>query len=137
VEIQKFTWINTGIALIDQIRDALQRNYFPLFVSEGTSDEKLERIRHSDFLSKANRSMLRITGALFVYGHSLAENDDHILRLIPLGRTSQLYVSLFGDPDSDSNKFIIRRALDLAAQRRRRSQLEVKFFDASSASVWR
>lgn len=45
-EIQKYTWVNTGQRLIEQIRDALEKNYFPLFVAEGTSQEKLERIMH-------------------------------------------------------------------------------------------
>ena len=34
-EIQKYTWVNTGVRLIDQIRDALSKGFFPLFVSEG------------------------------------------------------------------------------------------------------
>lgn len=136
-ELQKYTWVNTGIALIDQIRDALKRNYFPLFVAEGTSDQKLQRIRHSDFLSKAYRSFIPITGALFLFGHSLAENDDHILRLIAHGKTSQLYVSLFGDPTTDSNRVIIKRAREIAASRHERRPLEVFFYSAESASVWR
>ncbi len=137
VELQKYTWINTGIALIDQIRDALERNYFPLFVAEGTSDEKLQRVRHSDFLSKAHRGLRQITGALFTYGHSLAENDDHILRLISRGRTSQLFVSLYGDQNSDSNRFIIRRAREIVATRPSQRPLELHFYSADSASVWR
>jgi hypothetical protein len=71
-EIQKYTWKNTGVRLIDQIRDALSRDYFPLFVSEGTSDEKYEKIRHNDYLAKGYRSFSQITGDLFIYGHSLA-----------------------------------------------------------------
>lgn len=61
-EVQKYTWVNTGVRLIDQIRDALSKGFFPLFVSEGTSAEKLERIRHSDYLSKAYRSFSEIQG---------------------------------------------------------------------------
>ena len=63
-EIQKYTWANTGVRLIDQIRDALGKGFFPLFVSEGTSAEKLERIRHSDYLAKAYRSFSEITGEI-------------------------------------------------------------------------
>jgi hypothetical protein len=113
-ELQKYTWVNTGMALIDQIRSALENNRFPVFVAEGTSDEKLTRIRHSDFLAKAYRSFLPIGGALFVYGHSLAENDDHILKCIARGKTTRLFVSLYGDPASQTNKGIVRKALSLA-----------------------
>lgn len=134
-EIQKYTWVNTGTRLIEQIRDALKRDYFPIFVAEGTSNEKLIRIRHNDYLAKAYRSFTEIGGALFVYGHSLAENDEHYLKRIERGKLSQLYVGIYGDPDSPANKAIIARAKRMNIPRRR-SVLNVQFFDASSAKVW-
>lgn len=134
-EIQKYTWANTGIRLIEQIRDALKRDYFPIFVAEGTSNEKLIRIRHNDYLAKAYRSFTEIGGALFVYGHSLAENDEHYLKRIERGKLSQLYVGIYGDPDSPSNKEIITRAKRMNVPRRRVA-LNVQFFDAESAKVW-
>jgi hypothetical protein len=135
-EIQKYTWVNTGVRLIDQIRNALIKGYFPLFVSEGTSAEKLERIRHSDYLAKAYRSFSEITGALFIYGHSLAENDEHYLKRIEKGKLSRLYIGLHGDPASDSNKLIIRRADQMANNRRRGAPLAISYFDTSTAKVW-
>jgi len=93
-EIQKYTWINTGVRLVDQIRDALSKDFFPLFVSEGTSNEKLERIRHNDYLAKAYRSFSEIAGALFIYGHSLAANDEHYLKRIEKARFPT-FISVF------------------------------------------
>lgn len=136
VEVQKYTWNKTGVRLIDQIREALSKNLFPLFVSEGTSKEKYERIRHSDYLSKAYRSFSSIGGALFVYGHSLAKNDDHYLNCIKKGKVSHLYVGLYGDPNSDANKFIVRRAAQLMDGRSAKYPLTVTYFDAASAKVW-
>lgn len=136
IEIQKYTWKNTGVRLIDQIRDALSKNYFPLFVSEGTSAEKYERIRHNDYLAKAYRSFGSIQGALFIFGHSLAENDDHYLRCIQRGKLSRLYVGIYGDPNSDLNLYIMRRANQLANGRRARNPLGISYFDAASAKVW-
>jgi hypothetical protein len=135
-EIQKYTWKNTGIRLIDQIRDALSKNYFPLFVSEGTSAEKYERIRHNDYLAKAYRSFSSIQGALFIFGHSVAENDNHYLRCIQRGKVSHLYIGLYGDPNSEANRFIMRRANELTNGRRARNPLGVTYFDAASANVW-
>ena len=135
-EIQKYTWINTGVRLVDQIRDALSKDFFPLFVSEGTSNEKLERIRHNDYLAKAYRSFSEITGALFIYGHSLAENDEHYLKRIEKGKTSCVYVGIYGDPNSDSNKQIISRANKLTSGRAPSRPLQVQFFDAATAHVW-
>src|SRR5271157_2020343 len=70
-EMKKFTWINTQVPLIEQIRAALKREFYPVFVSEGTSHEKFERIRHNDYLCKMYRSFTEIQGDLVVFGHSL------------------------------------------------------------------
>lgn len=135
VEIQKYTWVNTGVRLIDQIRKALNRNFFPIFVAEGTSNEKLIRIKHNDYLAKAYRSFTEITGALFIYGHSLAENDEHILKKIERGKLSQLYVGIYGNPEYESNQAIIKRANRITTIRRR-GPMSITFFDAASAKVW-
>jgi len=45
---EKYTWIKTEIPLIEQIRDALKGEKYPLFVSEGTWKEKLDAIQHSN-----------------------------------------------------------------------------------------
>jgi Domain of unknown function (DUF4917) len=134
-EVQKYTWRNTGVRLIDQIRDALSRNYFPLFVSEGTSEEKYERIRHSDYLAKAYRSFCEIQGSLFIFGHSLAPNDEHYLRAIENGKLAHLYIGLHGDPASESNVAITRRA-EAMTRAYRRKPLAVAYFDTASANVW-
>ena len=42
-----------------------------------------------------------------MYGHSLANNDDHYLERIEKGELTHLYVGIYGDPDSPSNKAFI------------------------------
>ncbi len=135
-EVRKYTWNRTGVRLIEQVRDALRKDYFPLFVAEGTSEEKLERIRHSDYLAKAYRSFAEITGCLFIYGHSLAENDEHFLKLIERGKLSRVFVGLYGKPDSNLNKRIVRRANAMTLARSSRP-LKVGFYDTATAKVWR
>jgi hypothetical protein len=135
-EIQKYTWKRTGIRLIEQIREALNRDFFPLFVAEGSSKEKLERIRHSDYLAKAYRSFQEIQHCLFIYGHSLAANDDHYLRLIEKGKLAHLFVGLYGDPASSMNRQIVARAEAMRLARSRKRELRVDFYNSKSAQVW-
>lgn len=135
-EIQKYTWNRTGIRLIEQIRDALSRDLFPLFVAEGLSTEKLERIRHSDYLAKAYRSFQEIQYCLFIYGHSLAANDEHYLRLIEKGKLAHIFVGLYGDPELVTNRQIVGRAKAMGLARRGKRELRVDFFDSESANVW-
>lgn len=135
-EIQKYTWVNTGVRLIAQIRKALEDDLYPLFVAEAESKDKRTRIRHSDFLAKALRSLLCIGGALFVYGHSFAENDAHILETVLKSKVNKLFVGLFGEHDSSSNQDIVCSAESLAARRPEAKPLAVHFYDAGTANVW-
>lgn len=135
-QVQKYTWKRSGVRLIEQVRNALGKDFFPLFVAEGASEEKLERIRHSDYLAKAYRSFQQIQYCLFVYGHSLAKNDEHYLRLIERGKVSHLFVGLFGDPGSAANRQVITRAKAMATARKGGPSLHVDFFDSQSARVW-
>jgi len=135
-ELKKFTWSKTDIALVDQIKTSLAKREYPLIVTEGQSSQKLDRIQHSGFLNRAYRSFAAIQGCLFIYGHSLAANDEHLLKLIDRGKTKMIYVGLYGDPASDSNLQIIARANQIPGRRRNGVAAEVHFFDAQSAHVW-
>lgn len=135
-QLQKYTWNNTRIALIEQIRDALAQHFYPLIVAEGTSDEKMDRIQHSNYLGRGYRSFAAIGGSLFVYGHGMGDNDDHWYRLIQRGKIRKLFVGLYGDPQTPNNLNLIAKATRLPDGRPRRSPLEVTFFDSESAQVW-
>lgn len=136
-EIQKYTWSNTGVRLTDQIREALASDKYPFFVAEGDTNQKLSRIRHSDFLARGRESFGRISGSLFIYGHSLAPNDEHYLSLLEQNRgIVSIFVSIYGDSATESNQAIIERALAMRTKRGEET-LQVKFYDAESASVWR
>jgi hypothetical protein len=138
-ELQKFCWERSGIPLMDQIHEALDSNRFPMFVSEGSSASKLRKILHSGYLTRSLKSFAGVCAAaqnnLFIYGHSLAESDEHILQLIERGKCKAIYVSIFGDPDSEQNAAIIHRA-EMIAAARERYPLKTHFFDAESAEVW-
>lgn len=118
-QLQKYTWVNTGKPLVDQANDALKKDLFPVFVAEGDSNSKLTKIQHSAYLHHNFKSFAGVCQtksrdgtALFIYGHSFANNDAHVLNMIGYGKILHLFVSLYGDPDS------------------------VDFFDAASAKVW-
>lgn len=139
-ELQKYTWVNTGKPLLEQAREAMGENKFPLFVAEGKSNQKLAKIKHSAYLHHSYKSfssqMAQRDDALFVFGHSLAENDQHILKKIARGKIPQVYVGLYGNPESHGNKAISRAAAGLANAREKQVPLNVDFFNAESAEVW-
>lgn len=142
-EILKYTWSKTDIPIVEQIRQALDENKFPLFVAEGDSDSKFAKIMHSAFLHKGLRSLQACAdnskAAFVVFGHSLAENDMHVLKCIGRGKTPLLLVSMHGSPDSEVNRKIAENAYSLVRYRadvNERYPLRVEFYDAASAHVW-
>jgi len=58
----------------------VQGDAVPLFISEGTSRDKLSAITRNDYLSFAYQRFSKHRGALVVFGHSLTpEYDQHLL----------------------------------------------------------
>lgn len=139
-ELLKYTWVRKGVPLIEQARSALHKGAFPLFVAEGTSGQKKTKIRHNAYLYQGFKqftaNVQQGKHCVFIFGHSLAENDDHILTRIGRGRFRKLYVGIYGEPDEPVNKGIMARAEALSALRNERWPLEVSFYDAASANVW-
>jgi hypothetical protein len=140
-ELAKLCWERAGNKpLMDQIRAALDADKYPLFVSEGTTDFKLARINRSAYLSKALRSFATCcttkSATLFIVGHSLADNDDHVLKRIRNGKIGQVFISMFGDPESDANKRMRIKAESWAEARRDYAPLDVDFIDASTLQIW-
>jgi hypothetical protein len=137
--LRKLTWRRTQEPLIDQIREQLSADFYPLYIAEGTSDEKLERIHRSDYLSRAHRSLAACKGGLLVYGLSFGKNDAHIVKAIERSGIERIAVSIHGDPRSAANQAIIKAVQDLRTRRLARSRsrpLEVVFFGAGSVRLW-
>lgn len=142
-DVEKFTWADKGIRLVDQARKALSENRFPLFVAEGESKKKMEKIIHSGYLYHSFKSFSSTMkygaksskSCLFTYGVSFSENDEHILSKISKGKVAHLFVSLYGDPASKTNNAIIA-SLERLKRKRSSGDLEISFYDAASANVW-
>lgn len=102
-----------------------------------------ERWQNRGNVSKWNhrtRSILldKIRKQPFIFGHTMADNDQHVLRLIEGGRMTSLWVGLCGYPNNQGNRSIISHAEGLAPARiqRKNANLEVNFYDAVSAEPW-
>lgn len=139
-ELKKYTWKRRRIPLVEQARAAINEKAYPLFVSESISSKKKRKIRHNAYLYHSYKSLVsnanQTKPCFFIYGHSLAENDNHILNWFSKGRFPKLYVGIYGDPESENNKLIISRSKIIATKRDSRSPLSITFYDAASADVW-
>ena len=132
--------------LVEQIRDALEDRQYPLVVSEGSCAEKMDRIESSSYLSWVFRRFEKISGHLFTYGTSFSDEDQHLQDAIVFNtRLKSLFVGVFGEVNSDENQRLISSATSLIAKRgtfneqiskRQRANLDVSFYDSSTAPVW-
>lgn len=108
--------------------------YVPLFVSEGTSEQKIRSIQSSNYLRTVYREVLpRIGPNLVIYGWGMWENDIHILKRIDclyLYRPRVIAISVFNHDQS-----YCRRVAEMIATHVGR-RVKVLFFDCKSKGCW-
>ena len=109
--------------------------YVPVFVSEGTSKEKVAAIRRSHYLTNVYEEVLpSLEESLVVYGWSFDERDQHVLDAIAANSPKRMAVSVFtGQPDGDQQAFCHQV---LKAVGRSLAGTTVTFFDSQSPGCW-
>jgi hypothetical protein len=66
----------------------------PLFISEGTAQEKLASIYRSDYLSFVFARLAQDAGPLVIFGHSLGNSDRHLVDAIASHNSRPIAVAL-------------------------------------------
>lgn len=122
----KWTTANDGNLLL------LAGNYrpgsskLPLFVSEGSSKAKLQTIGRSPYLNFCLDSLRDDKENTVVFGHSLGEQDKHIVAALNKGAAREVAVSMY--PRRDGQQIIREKA--------RITQLlgenKLRFFDSAT-----
>ncbi|MDE1713584.1 DUF4917 family protein (plasmid) [Chromobacterium amazonense] len=78
---------------------------FPLFITEGKSALKLNRIRGNSYLNFCYEQLSRSSGGLVIYGHDLnPEYDGHIIDAIKKSNNKEVAVSVFFGLDGDKKE---------------------------------
>ena len=82
--ILKLVRQNEDIELISLIAQTINKedSMFPLFVSEGSPEEKLKAINRSYYLQFALRNLKDSKNKSVIYGCSLSDSDKHIVDAI-------------------------------------------------------
>ncbi len=112
--------------LIDEIARMINTNHLPLFVSEGSSEQKLRAISRSPYLMFAFSKFKECSESLVIYGSSFSEQDQHIVSALDRKKRN-IAVSLFiGDKKGGNLK---KEMSDIRSQLTRH---DVVFFDSST-----
>ncbi|WP_336146544.1 DUF4917 family protein [Marinobacter salarius] len=129
-DIKKHTFKDyEGISIIEKVRSNLKSDKFPLFVSEPSCDKKRIKIEHNPYLNFCFHALKEVRGTLFIFGHSMDENDKHIFDQINKSRVSRIFVSIHGDETTDANRRTIANARAFLDAR-------VEFYRSESTPVW-
>lgn len=109
-EIEKYTWVNNNKTITEQIKESLEKSKYPVFITEGSKKQKQSRINNNSYLGRCFSSIKGIRNNLFIYGHSLRDEDDHIFDFMNSNsKVSDIFISLYGDRSSVENTRIINK----------------------------
>ncbi|WP_236040774.1 DUF4917 family protein [Marinobacter nauticus] len=118
--------------LLESILQKWERgSYVPLFVSEGTKQQKQKSIQSSYYLNTLYREVLTsVQDNLVVFGWGIGEHDLHILERAAKSNVRRIAFSVFGDDQPYCNRVsqLVRDEF--------RQPCEVLFFDAESPECW-
>lgn len=114
--------------LMTTIRNEIHSNNLPIFVSEGSSEEKIEAISNSEYLRFALKKLQMANRRLVIFGASLDDPDAHIRDAVTnsVAREPVAYAIYVGNrPENELRKEI--RNIQARIYLR-----DVQFFDSST-----
>lgn len=137
-EVEKYTWINTGTTLTQQIKESLKNNMYPVFITEGSKKQKRSRINNNAYLARSFASLKSIQGNVFIFGHSLRDEDDHVFNYLNYkSKVNNIFVSIYGDKNTDENKRILNKVSNWEKEQKdKRQPKQYYVYQAESALVW-
>ncbi|WP_372178993.1 DUF4917 family protein [Xanthomonas axonopodis pv. phyllanthi] len=122
---------SAGAGLLEAILDAWRSERFvPLFVSEGTMQQKVSSIQNSYYLATVYREVLTSRrSTLTLFGWGIGEHDRHLLKRMHGTGIQRVAVSVFGGSQAYCNYAYQVIQDDLGPVR-------VDFFDCESQGCW-
>ncbi len=128
---QEFKIHNAGEGLLEAILAAWRsEQVVPLFVSEGTRQQKVSSIQSSYYLSTVYREVLTSQRySLTLFGWGLGEHDRHLLQRMRRTGIQQVAVSVFRNDQAYCNYAYQVIQDDLGP-------VHVDFFDSGSPGCW-
>lgn len=140
-QIIKKTYNNSNIDLVTQINSSLSSNIYPIFISEGNSEQKLTKIIHNSYLNHCYRSLRSLGGIgkkpnkgdIVVFGTYLKKNDDHILEALLENNIRNIYVGVSG---ADKVPHIKAKIDDYNRSKSAEKKKYLHLYDYRSVNIW-
>lgn len=120
--------------LLENVRARLDEGEYPIFVTSGNGDEKLEHIRHNRYLSYCYDQLSKLNGSLVTFGFNFGPYDEHIIEAINIAnhlrsksepKLWSVYIGAYSDADVEHIKSIEHKF-----------HPKVYVYDAKTANIW-
>lgn len=122
-----------GNYIMENIQKRLQGNEYPVFVAAGDGKEKLNHIKHNEYLNYCYDQLCTVSGSVVTFGFNFGESDGHIIEALnKASRRSyedklwSIYIGVYSEDD-------ISRIAKISGE----FNAKVTMFDAKTASIWR
>ena len=128
-----------GNTLLQEILNTWEgaNQLYPLFICEGTSNEKVKGIYKNYYLTYVYKKILpNLPNNIICYGWSLSENDEHILKqILSASISKKIYISIHKGAKDDAEleaecATIKKRIIKI------NKKTEVHFFDTNDEGCW-
>ncbi len=133
-EIIKNTYSRTDRSLKEQTLENLNKDIYPIFVSEGTSEQKKAKIIHNAYLNHCYKSLSSIgtkNSSLVIFGTLLKRNDIHIRKAIVKSKVENIYIGVVSESEAREFDDFIEQISKLKKPK------NVYFYDYRTVKVWR
>ena len=95
-----------GEYLLENIKSRMNKDEYPVFVTAGNSTEKLQQIKHNQYLTYCYDRLCLVDGSLITFGFSFGDNDEHIISAINKAhkrpfdrRLHSVYIGVYSEND--------------------------------------
>lgn len=122
--------------LLQNIKDRISKKEYPIFVTAGTSKDKLTHIMHNKYLSYCYEKLSNIQGSLVTFGFNFGEYDEHIIEAINIAakmgkkapkRLWSIYIGVYSNEDLAHIENLVNN---------QKFKCKVTMYNARTANIW-
>lgn len=120
--------------LLENIKHRMDNKEYPIFVTAGDGNEKLQHIMHNKYLTFCYDRLCDINGSLVTFGFNFGEYDDHIITAINKAskhgarsgdKLFSIYIGVYSESDLDHIKSIEDKF-----------KCKVNVYNSQTANIW-
>lgn len=121
-----------GHYILENIKARMDKGNYPIFVTAGNGDEKLNHILHNHYLSYCYDKLSTISGSLITFGFNFGEYDEHIIKALNEAvnqdfdkKIWSIYIGVYNEDDEKHIEDI-----------KHKFKCKVTTFDSKTVNVW-